>query len=136
MPRRHRSRAGSARLSGGARNGLRRVRELHGNADLGARVTLAAAAFALDPLAIGVLGGLGLLGSVATEVRRSIGRQLAVSDPAGFALMQHLLVWAILPLAAFHASIVWAAALRSSVVWAHVRYSVDRRGRVVAVLRS
>src|SRR5204863_5875477 len=38
-------------------------------ADFGARVTLSAGACALDPLALGVLGGLGLLGSVATEVR-------------------------------------------------------------------
>jgi cellulose synthase/poly-beta-1,6-N-acetylglucosamine synthase-like glycosyltransferase len=105
-------------------------------ADFGARATLAAVACALDPVAIGALVGLGLLGSVATEARRRISRRLAVTDPAGFALAQHLLVWATLPLAAFHASIVWAAVLRSSVVWAHVRYRVDRRGRVVAASRS
>jgi len=98
-------------------------------------VTLVAGACALDLLAIGALVGLGLLGSVATEVRRRISRRLAGTDPAGFTLAQHLLVWATLPLAAFHASIVWAAALRSSVVWAHVRYRVDNRGRVVAASR-
>jgi len=58
-----------------------------------------------------------------------------VTDPPGFALAQHLLVWATLPLAAFHASVVWAAAVRSPVAWAHVRYTI-RRGRVVAASRS
>ena len=67
--------------------------------------------------------------------RRAISRSLAVTDPPGFALAQHLLVWATLPLAAFHASIVWAAAVRSPVAWAHVRYTI-RRGRVVAASRS
>jgi len=104
-------------------------------ADLGARVTLVGGACGLDPLAIGTLVGLGLLGSIATEVRRAIGRRLAVTDPPGFALAQHLLVWATLPLAAFHASVVWAAAVRSPVAWAHVRYTI-RRGRVVAASRS
>src|SRR5207302_8482107 len=100
-----------------------------------ARAVLVAGAFALDPLAIGALVGLGVLGSVATAVRRAISRSLAVTDPPGFALAQHLLVWATLPLAAFHASIVWAAAVRSPVAWAHVRYTI-RRGRVVAASRS
>ena len=103
-------------------------------ADLGARLTLVAGAFTLDPLSIGALVGLGVLGSVAAAVRRAIGRRLAVVDPPGFALAQHLLVWATLPLAAFHASLVWAAAVRSPVAWAHVRYTI-RRGRVVAASR-
>ena len=104
--------------------------------DFGARVTLVAGACVLDPIAIGALVGLGLLGSVATEVRRAISRRLAVIDQSGLVLAQHLLIWATLPLAAFHASLVWAAALRSPVVWAHVRYAVDNHGRVVGALRS
>jgi hypothetical protein len=63
-------------------------------------------------------------------LRQAIGRRLGVADPAGLVATQHLLVWATLPLAAFHASLVWAAAVRSPVTWAHVRYTI-RRGRVV-----
>jgi hypothetical protein len=103
-------------------------------ADGAARVGLVVAASALDPIALGALIALGVLGTLTTGLRHAIGRRLGVADPAGFALAQHLLVWATLPLAAFHASLVWAAAVRSPVTWAHVRYTI-RRGRVVGASR-
>jgi hypothetical protein len=102
--------------------------------DGAARVGLVIAASALDPIALGALIALGVLGTLTTGLRHAIGRRLGVADPAGFALAQHLLVWATLPLAAFHASLVWAAAVRSPVTWAHVRYTI-RRGRVVGASR-
>jgi hypothetical protein len=104
-------------------------------ADLAARASLAVVAFAPEPIAIIALIGLVVLGSVTTELRRAVGRRLGVTDPPGFWLAQHLLVWSILPVPAFHASIVWASAIRSPVTWAHVRYVVDRHGRVVGALR-
>ena len=107
-------------------------------ADLAARAGLLVAAAAsggiAQSVAVGALIGLGLLGSLTTELRRAVGCRLGVADPTGFAPAQHLLVWAMLPVPAFHASIVWSAARRSPVTWAHVRYTV-RRGRVVAAQR-
>ncbi len=102
--------------------------------DVAARVSLVTAASTLEPIALGALIALGVLGTLTTGLRRAIGRRLGVADPPGFAPAQHLLVWATLPLAAFHASLVWAAAVRSPVAWAHVRYTI-RRGRVVGASR-
>jgi Glycosyl transferase family 21 len=109
-------------------------------ADLAARVTLLVAALASDPATAGIaiagLVCLGLLGSLAVELRRAIGRRLGGADPAALTLVFHLLVWAFLPIAAFHASAVWAALAYSPVAWAHVRYRVDRRGRVIGACRA
>ena len=109
-------------------------------ADLLARMTLVIAAFAADAaaarIAIAALVALGLAGSITAELRFSVGRRLGVSDPLRFVLAHHALVWSFLPAAAFHASVIWAAFHYSPVVWAHVRYTVDRRGRVVGAVRS
>ena len=86
--------------------------------------------------AAAALLALALLGSVTVELRRRIGRRLDVVDPAGFVLCQHLLMWTLLPCVAFHTALVWAGSVRSPVTWAHVRYRVDRSGRVVGASRS
>jgi hypothetical protein len=75
------------------------------------------------------------LGSIATEIRLAVGKRLGVAEPIGFRLSQHLLVWLILPLPGFHASVIWGGFVSSPVRWAHVHYLVDRRGRVVEVMR-
>ena len=78
---------------------------------------------------------LALLGSMAIEVRSAIGRKLGATDAIGFRIAQHLLAWTILPAAMFHASVIWGGAVTSPVVWRHVRYIVDKTGRVVDVAR-
>jgi hypothetical protein len=74
-------------------------------------------------------------GSVATEIRLAVGRRLGAADRIGFGPWQHLLVWLILPLPAFHASMIWGGFVTSPVRWAHIAYVVDRRGRVTDVTR-
>lgn len=78
---------------------------------------------------------LACLGSTATEMRLAISRKLGVIDGIGFRLAQHLLIWTILPAPMFHASVIWGGAITSPVVWRHVRYVVDRTGRVINVAR-
>jgi Glycosyltransferase like family 2 len=75
------------------------------------------------------------LGSIATEIRLAVGKRLGVAEPIGFRLSQHLLVWLILPLPGFHASVIWGGFVSSPVRWAHIHYLVDRSGRVVEVMR-
>lgn len=75
------------------------------------------------------------LGSIATEIRLAVGKRLGVADRIGFRLSQHLLVWLILPVSAFHASAIWGGVAASRVRWAHIHYRVDRRGRVTGVMR-
>ena len=75
------------------------------------------------------------LGSIATEIRLAVGKRLGVAEPIGFRLSQHLLVWLILPVPGFHASVIWGGFVSSPVRWAHIHYLVDRRGRVVEVMR-
>jgi hypothetical protein len=107
------------------------------SADLAARAALLLAALlAAAPITIGALLGLGLLGSANIELRRRIGRRIEVADPPGLGLTQHLLVWSVLAIPLFHATIIWAGAIRSPVSWAHVRYRVDRYGRVIGAARA
>jgi Glycosyl transferase family 21 len=75
------------------------------------------------------------LGSITTEIRQTLGKRLGIADRIGFRLVQHLLVWLTLPLPAFHASVIWGGFVTSPVRWAHIRYAVDREGRVIAVAR-
>jgi hypothetical protein len=75
------------------------------------------------------------LGSITTELRLAIGSRLGAPDRIGARLSQHLLAWAILPGVAFHASLIWGGSIRSPVVWRHVRYVIDRAGRVAGVSR-
>lgn len=75
------------------------------------------------------------LGSIAMEIRLAVGKRLGVADRIGFRLSQHLLVWLILPVSAFHASAIWGGVAASRVRWAHIHYRVDRRGRVTRVMR-
>ncbi len=103
--------------------------------DLAARAVLLVAACALEPIALAALAALGLLGSITTVLRRDIGLRLGVTDLSGHTAAQHFLAWCTLPSPIFHASMVWAAAIRSPVSWMHVRYTVDRRGWVVQALR-
>ncbi len=86
--------------------------------------------------ALSALLVVAALGSIATEIRLAAGERLGVSDGIGIRLAQHLLVWAILPIPAFHASIIWGGIVTSPVRWAHIRYVVDKRGRVTEVTRQ
>jgi cellulose synthase/poly-beta-1,6-N-acetylglucosamine synthase-like glycosyltransferase len=85
--------------------------------------------------AVAALLVLCALGSIAVGIRLAISKKLGAVDRTGFRLAQHLLVWTILPAPAFHASVIWGGIVTSPVVWKHVRYVVDRTGRVVDVAR-
>jgi len=104
--------------------------------DLLARSFLLASAIAADgvpkAIAIGALVVLGLLGSAGIALRGHIGRQLRVADLRGFALLQHFFVWAIVPIALFHASVLWGSLSTTRVRWAHFCYRV-RAGRVMGI---
>jgi hypothetical protein len=76
------------------------------------------------------------LGSVTAEVRLAIGRRLGAIDGTGFRLMQHLFAWTLLPAPAAHAALIWGGSVTSPVVWAHIRYIVDKTGRVVEMARG
>jgi hypothetical protein len=45
------------------------------------------------------------------------------------------LAWLIVPLPAIHAALIWGGLTTSPVRWAHIRYFVDRRGRVTGTAR-
>ena len=101
--------------------------------DLLARIVLLSTA--ASSVALAAILTIAALGSIATEIRFAIGRKLGAVDGVGFRLAQHLLVWTILPAPAFHASVNWGGFVTSPVVWRHVRYAVDRAGRVIDVVR-
>jgi cellulose synthase/poly-beta-1,6-N-acetylglucosamine synthase-like glycosyltransferase len=107
--------------------------------ELAARILLFAALFDADATVVDVaaasLVALGLLGSVVTEIRCSIGRRLEVPDRRRVVLAQHLLAWTILPALVFYVSAIWASIVYSPVRWAHVRYTMDARGRVRSASR-
>ena len=109
-------------------------------ADLLTRATLIFAAFAAgapaERIAIPALFALGVLGSITAELRFAVGRRLGVADPVRLVFAHHALVWSFLPAAAFHASAIWAGFFYSPIVWAHVRYTVDRQGRVIEAVRA
>ena len=102
---------------------------------------LARIALAWDLLAAGSMPALTVLaliaasGSVATELRRAVGRRVGAADGLACTSYQHLLNWAILPIGAWYVSLIWASAFTSVVRWAHVQYSLDRSGRVLAARR-
>ncbi len=102
---------------------------------------LARIALAWDLLAAGSMPALRMLaliaasGSVATELRRAVGRRIGAADGLACTSYQHLLNWAILPIGAWYVSLIWASAFTSVVRWAHVQYSLDRSGRVLAARR-
>jgi cellulose synthase/poly-beta-1,6-N-acetylglucosamine synthase-like glycosyltransferase len=107
--------------------------------ELAARVFLFAALVDADAAAVEIAAGsliaLALLGSAVTEIRRSIGRRLAVPDRWRVALAQHILAWTILPALVFYVSVIWASIVYSPVRWAHIRYTMDARGRVRSASR-
>jgi hypothetical protein len=75
------------------------------------------------------------LGSISTEIRLAISKRLGTADSTGFRLAQHWLAWILVPTPAFHASVIWAGRVTSPVLWRHVRYIVDKAGRVIDVCR-
>jgi hypothetical protein len=110
--------------------------DLLATADLLARVMLA-----WDLLAAGstpaflVLVLVAASDSIATELRRAVGRRIGAVDGAASTSYQHMLTWAILPIGAWYVSLIWASAFTAVVRWAHVEYSLDRSGRVLAARR-
>jgi hypothetical protein len=107
-------------------------------ADLAARLTLLVCLIlgAHSGAAAAALIGIAALGSATAELRRAIGSRLGVADRKGARLLQHLLTWLIVPLPAVHASMIWGGRMTSPVRWAHIRYHVDRRGRVTGTARQ
>jgi hypothetical protein len=103
--------------------------------DLIARALLFSTLGARGP-APAVLLVLGSVGSIVTEIRMAIGKKLGTADGIGFRLAQHLLAWTILLPATFHASVIWGGFVTSPVLWAHIRYIVDKTGRVIEVARQ
>lgn len=116
------------------RRGLWRFAAFVVTTDLAARFVLLATA-AVSNVALTALLIVTILGSIAVEIRLAIGRKLEAVDGAGFRFAQHLLAWTILPAPAFHASVIWGSIVTSRVVWRHIRYDVDRMGRVIDVSR-
>jgi hypothetical protein len=116
------------------RRGLWRFAAFVVTTDLLARIALLSA-MAASGFALAAILTVASLGSIAAEVRFAIGRKLDAADRISFRLAQHLLVWAILPVPVFHASMIWGGFVTSPVVWRHVRYVVDRTGRVIEVRR-
>jgi Glycosyl transferase family 21 len=103
---------------------------------------LARAALAWDLLGAGSMPALQVLaliaasGSIATELRRAVGRRIgAAADHFSSVIYQHLLVWTIVPVGGLYVSLIWGGAFTSGVRWAHVQYSLDRSGRVLAARR-
>lgn len=76
-----------------------------------------------------------LLGSITVEIRLAIGRRLGAIDGIGFRLLQHLFAWTLVPAAAAHAALIWGGSVTSPVAWAHIRYAVDKAGRVTEIVR-
>jgi len=102
--------------------------------DLIARIVLLSNLIASGP-ALAAIILLASLGSIATEIRLAIGRKLDCRDAIGCRLVQHLLVWTIFPGAVFHASVIGGGFVTSPVAWRHIRYVVDKTGRVIDVAR-
>jgi len=102
--------------------------------DLAARIALLSKVLGWRPALPAILV-VACLGSIATEIRLTIGRKLGVTDGIGFRLAQHLLGWTILAGQMFHASVIWGGAVTSPVIWRHVRYVVDNTGQVIDVAR-
>jgi Glycosyl transferase family 21 len=103
--------------------------------DLIARILLLSS-LAASRAALAALLVVAGLGSIAAEIRLAIGRKLGIVDGTSMRLSQHLLAWTILPAPAFHASVIWGGSVTSPVLWAHIRYGVDRTGRVIEVARG
>jgi len=116
------------------RRGLWRFAAFVVTTDLVARIVLLST-MAFSGVALTAILAVAALGSIAAEVRLAIGRKLNAADGIGLRSAQHLLVWAILPAPAFHVSVIWGGLVTSPVVWRHVRYVVDRTGRVIDVIR-
>jgi Glycosyl transferase family 21 len=116
------------------RRGLWRFAAFIATTDLIARIVLLSAV-GVSGVALAAILTIVVLGSVAAEIRLTIGRKLDAPDRASFRVAQHLLVWTILPAPAFHASVIWGSAVTSRVVWRHISYYVDKTGRVVDVSR-
>ena len=108
-------------------------------ADLATRAAVVAAALAAPGaarwVALAALLLLGTLGSLTVLQRQGVSRRLGVDDPPAFVVAQLALVWSFLVAPAFHAAAVWAGFFYSPMVWAHVRYRVDRHGRVLSAVR-
>jgi hypothetical protein len=102
--------------------------------DLAARIALLSKVLGWRPALPAILV-VACLGSIATEIRLTIGRKLGVTDRIGFRFAQHLLGWTILAAPMFHASVIWGGAVTSPVIWRHVRYVVDNTGQVIDVAR-
>ena len=116
------------------RPGLWRFAAFIVTTDLLARIALLPAA-AISGVALAAIIAVAALGSITAEIRLAVGRKLGAADGIGFRLVQHLFIWMVLPAAAFTVSVIWGGFVTSTVDWAHIRYLVDRTGRVIEVIR-
>ena len=117
------------------RRGLWRFAAFIVTTDLLARMALLSM-IAVSDVALAAILAIAVLGSIAAEIRLAIGRKLDAVDGFGFRVVQHLLIWAVLPGPAFHASVIWGGFVTSRVVWRHISYVVDRTGQVAEVTRQ
>lgn len=116
------------------RRGLWRFAAFVVTTDLVARIVLLST-MTISGVALAATLATAALGSIAAEIRLAIGRKLDAADSIGFRVAQHLLIWTILPASLFHATVIWGAFVTSPVVWRHIRYVVDKTGRVIEVVR-
>jgi glycosyltransferase involved in cell wall biosynthesis len=121
------------------RPGLWRSATLIAIADLFARLVLLAKAAIEAPhfsAALAALIALAALDWLSTELRFDASRRLGVVDTRSFRMLNRVFAWTILPLPLVGSALLCASFAASHIAWAHVRYTVDKTGRVLRVERD
>ena len=106
--------------------------------DLCARLTLLLSAIATPrfSIAIAALLGVAALDLISAELRLNASARLGVDDVVAFKMLNRLFALIILPLPLTLTAILLASFPTSHIAWAHVRYHVDKKGRVLQVERD
>jgi glycosyltransferase involved in cell wall biosynthesis len=108
-------------------------------ADLCARLLLIAAAAAQAPqagAALATLIALAALDWLSAELRLYASRRLGVVDTRAFRFFTRLFALTLLPLPLLWTGLLCASFFASRIAWAHIRYTVDKTGRVLRVQRD
>jgi hypothetical protein len=69
-------------------------------------------------------------------LRLDASRRLGVVDTRSFRMLNRVFAWTILPLPLVGSALLCASFAASHIAWAHVRYTVDKTGRVLRVERD
>jgi hypothetical protein len=106
--------------------------------DLCARLTLLISAIATPSFsaALAALLGVAALDLISAELRLYASARLGVDDVVAFKMLNRLFALTILPLSLTWTAILLASFPASRIAWAHVRYQVDKKGRVLQVQRE